>query len=141
MFVAVQVSSMNTSRAGSRSGCVSNHASRCFRRSGRILLNRMAGLLGWPAPHRRHILVAAEKERTMTQTKIVIAVLGVDLGKNSCILAGLDATGAVVLRRRMTRDGLIKFIAGLPPALWRWRPAAAPTLSGARQPSMDTKSD
>ena len=43
-----------------------------------------------------------------------IAVLGIDLGKNSCSLAGMDASGAVVLRRRMRRDSLIKFAADLP---------------------------
>ena len=35
--------------------------------------------------------------------KTPIAVLGIDLGKNSCSLAGLDAAGAVIMRRRMTR--------------------------------------
>ncbi len=33
-------------------------------------------------------------------TKTLVAMLGIDLGKNSCSLAGLDAKGAVVLRRR-----------------------------------------
>ena len=47
-------------------------------------------------------------------TKTPIATLGIDLGKNSCSLAGLDASGAVVLRRRMTREGVIKFAAELP---------------------------
>lgn len=46
--------------------------------------------------------------------KVAIAVLGIDLGKNSCSLAGQDATGAIVLRRRLTRESLIKFVAGLP---------------------------
>ena len=32
-------------------------------------------------------------------TKTPIAVLGIDLGKNSCSVAGLDMHGAVVLRR------------------------------------------
>ena len=41
--------------------------------------------------------------------KMPIAVLGVDLGKNSCSVAGLDVNGAVVLRRRMTREGLVAF--------------------------------
>ena len=36
-----------------------------------------------------------------------IAVLGIDLGKNSCSIVGLDAVGAVVLRRRMRREGVI----------------------------------
>ena len=53
----------------------------------------------------------------MTKTTIAIAVLGIDLGKNSCSLAGLDSTGAVVLRRRMTRDSVLKLFAGLPPCV------------------------
>src|SRR5215210_6833606 len=43
-----------------------------------------------------------------------IAVLGIDLGKNSCSVVGLDAGGRVVLRRRLTRDGVVKLAAGLP---------------------------
>ncbi len=43
-----------------------------------------------------------------------IAVLGIDLGKNSCSVVGLDAAGRVVLRRRLSRDGVIKLAAGLP---------------------------
>ena len=35
---------------------------------------------------------------------MTIAVLGIDLGKNSCSLVGLDAGGRVVLRRRMRRE-------------------------------------
>ena len=46
-------------------------------------------------------------------TKTPIAVLGIDLGKNSCSLAGLDATGAVVMRRKMIREGLLAFAAVL----------------------------
>jgi transposase len=43
-----------------------------------------------------------------------IAVLGIDLGKNSCSVVGLDASGRVVLQRRMHRDGVVKLAAGLP---------------------------
>jgi transposase len=43
-----------------------------------------------------------------------IAVLGIDLGKNSCSVVGLDGAGRVVLRRRMHRDGVAKLAAGLP---------------------------
>lgn len=42
-----------------------------------------------------------------------IVIVGIDLGKNSCSLAGLDAAGRVVLRRRMRRDSLEKFLSGL----------------------------
>lgn len=46
--------------------------------------------------------------------KTPIAVLGIDLGKNSCSLAGLDASGAIVMRRKMTREGVVAFAAALP---------------------------
>lgn len=45
---------------------------------------------------------------------MTIAVLGIDLGKNSCSLVGLDANGQVVLRRRMRRETVIAFGAKLP---------------------------
>lgn len=43
-----------------------------------------------------------------------IAVLGIDLGKNSCSVVGLDTTGRVVLKRRLHRDGVVKLAGGLP---------------------------
>ena len=48
---------------------------------------------------------------------MTIAVLGVDLGKNSCSLVGLDAGGRVVLRRRMRRETVIAFGAKLTPCV------------------------
>jgi transposase len=42
-----------------------------------------------------------------------IVILGIDLGKNLCSLAGLDQTGAVVLRRRLKRESLLRFTARL----------------------------
>jgi hypothetical protein len=57
-----------------------------------------------------------------------IVIVGIDLGKNSCSLAGLDASGRVVLRRRMRRSavGSLSRVSGV--ALWRWRRAAARTI-------------
>ncbi len=43
-----------------------------------------------------------------------IAVLGIDLGKNSCSLAGLDASGAVVKQRRMRPENIALFAVTLP---------------------------
>ena len=48
---------------------------------------------------------------------MAIAVLGIDLGKNSCSVAGLDETGRVILRRRLTRDGIVRLGAKLPSCL------------------------
>ena len=42
-----------------------------------------------------------------------IVMLGIDLGKNLCSLAGLDKTGAVVFRRRMKRESVLQFTAQL----------------------------
>lgn len=46
-----------------------------------------------------------------------VSVLGVDLGKNVCSLVGLDAFGAVVLRRRAKRETLIRLAAKMPPCI------------------------
>ena len=40
---------------------------------------------------------------------MTIEILGVDLGKNVCGVAGLDAAGRVVLRRRMDRQSIAAF--------------------------------
>ena len=44
-----------------------------------------------------------------------IVILGIDLGKNSCSVVGLDADGSVIIRRRMRREGVIAFAAKLSP--------------------------
>ncbi len=43
-----------------------------------------------------------------------IVVLGIDLGKNVCSIVGLDGTGRVVVRRRLTRERVIELTNGLP---------------------------
>src|SRR5271169_4775792 len=37
------------------------------------------------------------------------SIIGIDLGKTSCSLVGLDGGGQVVLRRRLRRDTLVEF--------------------------------
>ena len=44
----------------------------------------------------------------------VVVVLGIDLGKNSCSVAGLDEAGRVMLRRRLPRDGIVSLFDKLP---------------------------
>jgi transposase len=46
-----------------------------------------------------------------------IAVLGIDLGKNSCSVVGLDASGRVILRRRMQRKTIVSMAAKLSPCV------------------------
>ncbi|MGH9455537.1 MAG: IS110 family transposase, partial [Terriglobia bacterium] len=42
-----------------------------------------------------------------------IFIIGIDLGENSRSLAGLDTLGRVVLRRRMRRSSVARFVKGL----------------------------
>ena len=48
---------------------------------------------------------------------MAIAVIGIDLGKNSCSLAALDESGAVIKRRRMHRESILRFTTDLPPCV------------------------
>lgn len=41
-------------------------------------------------------------------TVMEVALIGIDLGKNSCSVTGLDHAGQVVLRRRLHRDSILK---------------------------------
>ncbi|MEA2914100.1 MAG: hypothetical protein QOJ15_6181 [Bradyrhizobium sp.] len=59
---------------------------------------------------------------------MAITVLGIDLGKNSC--------GAVVLRRRLHRENVIKLASDLA----RWRLAVERTTSAASCAIRDTRS-
>ncbi len=43
-----------------------------------------------------------------------VRILGVDLGKNSCSVVGLNAAGQVLLRRRMRREGVVALSSRLP---------------------------
>ena len=46
-----------------------------------------------------------------------VSVLGIDLGKNVCSLVGLNASGAVVLRRRVKRETLVGLASKLAPCI------------------------
>lgn len=46
-----------------------------------------------------------------------IVMIGIDLGKNSCSLAALDESGAVVLRRRMRPGSIVGFVAKYAPCI------------------------
>lgn len=46
-----------------------------------------------------------------------VAVLGIDLGKNNCSVAGMSASGQVVFRRRVARDGISALLSKIPPCV------------------------
>ncbi len=38
-----------------------------------------------------------------------LSIIGIDLGKTSCSLVGVDTAGKVLVRRRMRRDTVVAF--------------------------------
>ena len=48
---------------------------------------------------------------------MAIVTLGINLGKNVCSVAGLDAFGRVVMSQRIRRFRLLSFLANLDPCL------------------------
>lgn len=60
-----------------------------------------------------------------------IKVLGIDLGKTVCSLAGLDEFGTVVFRKNFSGIDCWIFWKGFHLVLLQWRPAAARITSGA----------
>jgi hypothetical protein len=59
-----------------------------------------------------------------------ISVLGIDLGKNSCSVVRLDASGRVILRRRPQRQGVVKLAAGLPSCTMAMEACCGPEATG-----------
>jgi len=53
-----------------------------------------------------------------------VSVRGTNLGKNSCSVVGLDATGKVVVRRRMRRETVTSTRRPCRPGSSRWKPVA-----------------
>ena len=70
-----------------------------------------------PSLRRRRLAGVQEEEEAMANVLETISVLGIDLGKNVCSVVGLDASGAVVLRRRAKRETLLMLAAKLPPCI------------------------
>jgi transposase len=59
-----------------------------------------------------------DKERAMSQTSnTAIAVIGIDIGKNSFHVVGHDARGAIVLRQKWSRGQVEARLANIPPCL------------------------
>lgn len=80
---------------------------------GAILLDRVAGLYGMARPFfpASDMIPVLEEERSGPMS---ILILGVALGKNACSVVGVDAAGAVVVRKSMRRQTLIDYVAKLP---------------------------
>jgi transposase len=61
---------------------------------------------------------AKDKERAMSQNpSSAVDVIGIDIGKNSFHVVGLDRRGAIVLRQKWSRGQVEARLAKMPPCL------------------------
>ena len=60
-----------------------------------------------------------------------IAVIGIDIGKNSFHIVGQDRGGSIVLRRKWSRGQMEARLANLPPCLIGMEAASAHIISAA----------
>src|SRR5216683_6653120 len=80
--------------------------------------NGMVRPCSCPASKRSWQRGAKDKEHAMSQTpNTAIAVMGIDIGKNSFHVVGHDARGAIVLRQKWSRGQVEARLANLPPCL------------------------
>ena len=79
--------------------------------------------MGWsgraPAPPAIEAGKGCERQgaRHVSDTHAAIAVIGIDIGKNSFHVVGLDARGAIVLRQKWSRSQVEARFANMPPCL------------------------
>ena len=80
-------------------------------------------LMGWsgraPAPLAARLARGTkDKEHAMAETlKTAVAVIGIDIGKNSFHVVGQDQRGAIVLRQKWSRGQVESRFANMPPCL------------------------
>jgi transposase len=61
---------------------------------------------------------AKDKEHAMSQNlSSAVAIIGIDIGKNSFHLVGLDTRGAIVLHQKWSRGQVEARLANMPPCL------------------------
>src|SRR6516162_716212 len=79
----------------------------------------LLAMMGWTAPERhrcaRLAMLSRTRQREPSMSKI--STIGLDLAKNVFQVHGVDASGAVVVRRQLRRAAVEKFFRQLPPSL------------------------
>jgi hypothetical protein len=98
---------------------------KCHRHTGEMMIPPAYPLacllMGWsgraPAPAGESNWAGAPKSRSTQKLNSAIAVIGIDIGKNSFHLAGHDKRGAIVLRQKWSRSQVEARLANVPPCL------------------------
>src|ERR1700751_5920072 len=91
--------------------------------SGDALKSLTIPLMGWsgraPAPPAISWPGGPDKEHAMSATTAqnAIAVVGIDIGKNSFHIVALDDRGAIVVRQKWSRSQIEARFANMPPCL------------------------
>src|SRR5260370_29484698 len=90
---------------------------------------------------------ASVKRSTAMSNKPIamIATMGIDIGKNSFNVVGLNQRGAIVMRQKWWRGQIEARIANMPPCLigmeaWLWKASAPPRPRRSRFPQLWQKS-
>ena len=73
-----------------------------------------------------------------TTTLHAVTTIGIDMGKNTLHLIGLDARGAIVLREKLARGRIALRLANLPPCLISIEAGMATTMLLASLPLLAT---
>jgi len=73
-----------------------------------------------------------------TTTLHAVTAIGIDMGKNTLHLIGLDARGAIVLREKVARGRIALRLANLPPCLIGIEAGMATTMLLASLPRLAT---
>jgi hypothetical protein len=68
----------------------------------------------------------------------LISTIGIDSGKTTFHLIGLDKRGAIVLQQKVPRTQQARRLANVRAAWSAWRPAPAPTTLAGRSRRWDT---
>lgn len=71
-------------------------------------------------------------------TRTEIAVIGIDIGKNSFHVVGHDKRGSIALRQKWSRGQIEARLANLPRCLVGMRPAWEQIISRASSSGLDT---
>ena len=67
-----------------------------------------------------------------------VIAIGIDLGKNTLHMIGLDSSGAIVLREKVSRGRIASRLANLPPCLIGIEAGMATTMLLASLPRLAT---
>src|ERR1700757_4945231 len=69
-------------------------------------------------PASEHACVGQQKEHhAMPKSNTAVVTIGIDPGKNTLHLVGLDARGEIVLREKVARTKIVSRLANVPPCL------------------------